>query len=171
MGRTGAMFAYEKYGVKPDILTCAKALGNGVPVGAFAVTNKVAELSLMPGDHGTTYGGNPLCTAAVSQVFDMFEDYNLLEHVNEITPYLEQTLDRFVEKYDFITARRGLGLMQGLVVTVPVKEVVTKALLEEHLVILSAGKDVIRLLPPLVITEKDVDLFKEKIEKVFDTFL
>ena len=171
MGRTGAMFAFEKYGVKPDILTCAKALGNGVPVGAFAVTNKVAELSLVPGDHGTTYGGNPLCTAAVSQVFDMFEDYKLLEHVNEITPYLEQTLDRFVEKYDFITARRGLGLMQGLVVTVPVKEVVTKALLEEHLVILSAGKDVIRLLPPLVITEKDVDLFKEKIEKVFDTFL
>ena len=171
MGRTGYMYAFQKYGIKPDILTTAKALGNGVPVGAFAVTNKVAELSLMPGDHGTTYGGNPLCTAAVSQVFDMFEDYKLLEHVNKVTPYLEQTLDRFVEKYDFVTERRGMGLMQGLVVTVPVKEVVTKALLDEHLVILSAGKDVVRLLPPLVITENDVDLFKEKLEKVFDTFL
>lgn len=170
MGRTGSMYAFQQYGIKPDILTTAKALGNGVPVGAFAVTDKVAQSSLEPGDHGTTYGGNPLCTAAVSQVFDMFEDYKLIDHVKEITPYLEQVLDNLVNKYDFITERRGMGLMQGLVLTVPVKEVVTKALLEEHLVVLSAGADVLRLLPPLVITENDIDLFKEKITKVFDQF-
>ncbi|MCR4694796.1 MAG: aspartate aminotransferase family protein [Pseudobutyrivibrio sp.] len=170
MGRTGTMFAFQQYGIKPDILTTAKALGAGVPVGAFAVTDKVAQTSLVPGDHGTTYGGNPLCTAAVSQVFDMFEKYDLLNHVNDIVPYFEQTLDRLVEKYDFVTERRGLGLMQGLVLTIPVKEVVTKALLEENLITLSAGKDVLRLLPPLVINEADIDTFKEKIERVFDTF-
>lgn len=171
MGRTGSMYAYQQYGIKPDILTTAKALGNGVPVGAFAVTKDVAENSLVPGDHGTTYGGNPLCTAAVSQVFDMFEDYKLIDHVNKVAAYFEQVLDAIVAKYDFVTGRRGLGLMQGLVLTIPVKEVVTKALLDEHLVVLSAGSDVLRLLPPLVITEQDVDEFKKKIEKVLDTFL
>lgn len=171
MGRTGSMYAFQQYGIKPDILTTAKALGNGVPIGAFAVTDKVAQSSLEPGDHGTTYGGNPLCTAAVSQVFDMFEDYKLIDHVKEITPYLEQVLDNLVNKYDFITERRGMGLMQGLVLKIPVKEVVSKALLEQHLVVLSAGADVLRLLPPLVITENDIDLFKEKIEKVFEKFV
>ena len=171
MGRTGSMYAYQKYGIKPDILTTAKALGNGVPIGAFAVSKEVAENSLVPGDHGTTYGGNPLCTAAVSQVFDMFEDYKIIDHVNEITPYFSEALDKLVEKYDFVVGRRGMGLMQGLVLTIPVKEVVTKALLEQHLVVLSAGADVLRLLPPLVITKKDVDEFMEKIQKVLDTFL
>ena len=171
MGRTGSMYAFQQYGIKPDVLTTAKALGNGVPVGAFCVTDKVAASSLVPGDHGTTYGGNPLCTAAVAQVFDMFEDYKMLDHVNAITPYFEQTLDRLVEKYDFITARRGMGLMQGLVLTIPVKEVVTTALLDEHLVVLSAGADVLRLLPPLVVNEQNIDEFKEKIERVFEKFV
>ncbi|MBE5915629.1 MAG: aspartate aminotransferase family protein [Pseudobutyrivibrio ruminis] len=171
MGRTGSMYAFQQYGIKPDILTTAKALGNGVPVGAFAVTNNVAENSLVPGDHGTTYGGNPLCTAAVSQVFDIFEDCKIIDHVKAITPYFEQVLDQLVEKYDFITCRRGMGLMQGLVLTIPVKEVVTKALMEQQLVVLSAGTDVLRLLPPLVITEANIDEFKRKIEEVFDTFL
>ena len=171
MGRTGSMYAFQQYDVKPDILTTAKALGNGVPVRAFCVTDKVAESSLVAGDHGTTYGGNPLCTAAVSQVFDMFEDYKMVEHVQKIAAYLEDVLEVFVAKYDFVTERRGLGLMQGLVLTIPVKDVVTKALLDEHLVVLSAGKDVLRLLPPLVITEQDVDEFKEKLENVFDSFL
>jgi acetylornithine/N-succinyldiaminopimelate aminotransferase len=171
MGRTGSMYAFQQYDVKPDILTTAKALGNGVPVGAFCVTDQVAASSLVAGDHGTTYGGNPLCTAAVSQVFDMFEDYKLLDHVNKVSSYLEDVLDVFVAKYDFVTERRGCGLMQGLVLTIPVKDVVSTALTEEHLVVLSAGKDVLRLLPPLVITEKDVDEFKAKLEKVFEKFL
>ena len=171
MGRTGSMYAFQQYGVKPDILTTAKALGNGVPIGAFCVTKKVANASLVPGDHGTTYGGNPLCTAAVSKVFDMLEEHELINHVKDITPYFEKVLDALVCKYDFITARRGMGLMQGLVLTVPVKDVVSKALFDQHLVVLSAGSDVLRLLPPLIITEQDIDSFKTKIERVFDTFL
>lgn len=170
MGRTGSMYAFQQYGIKPDILTSAKALGAGVPVGAFMVTNAVAKSSLVPGDHGTTYGGNPLCTAAVSEVFDLFEKNKIIEHVNEITPYFEQVLEGFVKKYEFVTTRRGMGLMQGLVLTIPVSEVVKKALLEEQLVVLSAGADVLRMLPPLVITKQDVDEFKEKLEKVFDSF-
>ncbi|MCF0130461.1 MAG: aspartate aminotransferase family protein [Pseudobutyrivibrio sp.] len=168
MGRTGSMFAYQQYDVMPDILTTAKALGGGVPVGAFVVNQKVANKSLVPGDHGTTYGSNPLCTAAVSTVFDMFEKYKLCDHVNRIAPLFIETLDRLVEKYDFVTERRGMGLMQGLVLTVPVADVVKKALLEENLVVLSAGGNVLRMLPPLVITEQDVDNFKVKIEAVFD---
>ena len=171
MGRTGDIFAYQAYDILPDILTCAKALGGGVPVGAFAVNKKVADASLVPGDHGTTYGGNPLCTAAVSKVFDMFEEHEVLKHVKELEPYLVTTLEEFVTKYDFVTARRGKGFMQGLVLTIPVGEVVKKALLNEGLVVLSAGSDVLRLLPPLVIEKENIDEFKVKLTRVFDSFL
>ena len=115
MGRTGSMFACQAYGVQPDVMTCAKALGCGVPVGAFVLNEKTANASLVPGDHGTTYGGNPLACAAVSKVFDLFESEKIVEHVNKVAPYLEEKLDQLVEKYDFITTRRGKGLMQGLV--------------------------------------------------------
>lgn len=167
MGRTGKMFAFQHYGIQPDILTTAKALGGGVPVGAFCVTEKVARASLVPGDHGTTYGGNPLVCAAVDKVMDLMEERNILRHVSEITPYFEKTLDRFVEQYDFILGRRGLGLMQGLVIDAshPVGEIVAKAL-EEGLVVLSAGGNVLRLLPPLVITEADVDEMAKKLQRV-----
>lgn len=97
MGRTGEMFAWQNYGVKPDIMTCAKALGCGVPVGAFFLTQRVADKSLAPGDHGTTYGGNPFVGAAVSAVFDQFKACDLLGHVKEVAPYLEQKLDELVE--------------------------------------------------------------------------
>ena len=107
MGRTGKMFAWQDYGVKPDIMTAAKALGCGVPVGAFMMTQKVADKSLAPGDHGTTYGGNPFVGAAVSAVFEQFEKLNILDHVNELTPYLEAELDKLVEKYDCLTVRFG----------------------------------------------------------------
>ena len=155
MGRTGDMFAWEKYGVKPDIMTMAKALGCGVPVGAFAAVEKVAK-AMVPGDHGTTYGGNPLACAAVNKVFELFESTNVLENVRETGAYLEQELDKFVEEFDCVTARRGRGLMQGLVVTKPVGEIVTKAI-ENGLLIISAGADVIRFVPPLIITKEDVD--------------
>ena len=102
MGRTGEMFAWQNYGVKPDIMTCAKALGCGVPVGAFFLTQRVADKSLAPGDHGTTYGGNPFVGAAVSAVFDQFKACDILGHVKEVAPYLEQKLDELVEKYDFL---------------------------------------------------------------------
>lgn len=157
MGRTGSYFAWQQYGVEPDIMTCAKALGCGVPVGAFVLNEKVAKASLVPGDHGTTYGGNPLACAAVSKVFDLFEEQHIIDHVNEVAPYLEQKLDELVEKYDCLSLRRGKGLMQGVVVAGhPVGEIVKKAL-EQGLIVLSAGSDVLRFVPPLVITKEDID--------------
>lgn len=167
MGRTGHMFAWQGYGVKPDIMTCAKALGCGVPVGAFVLNEKTAEKTLAPGDHGTTYGGNPLVCAAVSRVFDLFESEQIVEHVREISVYLEGRLEELVEEYDFLKERRGKGLMQGLEVTGrPVGEIVTKAL-ENGLVIISAGSNVLRMLPPLVIEKEHVDEMIEKLKKSF----
>lgn len=166
MGRTGAMFAWQNYGIKPDIMTCAKALGCGVPVGAFVVTQKVADASLKPGDHGTTYGGNPLVGAAVSKVFDIFEETNLVEHVKEVSAYLEEQLDKLAEEYDFVTARRGMGLMQGLELTIPVGEVSAKAL-EYGLIVITAGSNVLRFVPPLVIEKEHVDEMIEKLKRAF----
>ncbi|MCC8066079.1 MAG: aspartate aminotransferase family protein [Clostridiales bacterium] len=167
MGRTGSWFACQQYGVQPDIMTCAKALGCGVPVGAFVVNEKVAKASLVPGDHGTTYGGNPFACAAVSKVFDLFEELHILEHVQTLTPYLEQKLDELVEKYDFLTARRGKGFMQGLVVEGrPVGEIVSKAL-ENGLIVISAEGGVIRFVPPLVIEKEDIDEMVRRLEQSF----
>ena len=143
MGRTGEMFAWQNYGVKPDIMTCAKALGCGVPVGAFFLTQRVADKSLAPGDHGTTYGGNPFVGAAVSAVFDQFKACDILGHVKEVAPYLEQKLDELVEKYDFLVTRRGKGLMQGVVCKLPVGKVAAAAL-EQGLIVITAGADVLR---------------------------
>ena len=165
MGRTGHYFAWQGYGVRPDIMTCAKALGCGVPVGAFVMSEKVAEASLKPGDHGTTYGGNPFVCAAVSKVFELFEEHEIIGHVREITPYLEEKLDQLAAEYDCIAARRGKGLMQGLVISGrPVGEVVNRAL-ETGLLVISAGSDVLRLVPPLVITREHVDEMIEKLKK------
>ena len=164
MGRTGSMFAWQEYGVKPDIMTCAKALGCGIPVGAFVLNEKTAEHSLVPGDHGTTYGGNPLACRAVSTVFDLFESLEIVEHVRKITPYLEQKLEGLVQKYDCFSGRRGKGLMQGLMVEGrPVGEIVGNAL-KNGLVVISAENNVLRLVPPLIIAEKDVDEMAEKLE-------
>ena len=146
MGRTGEMFAWQNYGVKPDIMTCAKALGCGVPVGAFFLTQRVADKSLAPGDHGTTYGGNPFVGAAVSAVFDQFKACDILGHVKEVAPYLEQKLDELVEKYDFLITRRGKGLMQGVVCKLPVGKVAAAAL-EQGLIVITAGADVLRFVP------------------------
>ena len=161
MGRTGEMFAWQNYGVKPDIMTCAKALGCGVPVGAFFLTQRVADKSLAPGDHGTTYGGNPFVGAAVSAVFDQFKACDILGHVKEVAPYLEQKLDELVEKYDFLVTRRGKGLMQGVVCKLPVGKVAAAAL-EQGLIVITAGADVLRFVPPLVIEKQHVDEMVEK---------
>ena len=165
MGRTGYYFAWQSYGVQPDVMTCAKALGCGVPVGAFVLGEKAAAASLVPGDHGTTYGGNPFACAAVSKVFDIFEQDNILAHVQELTPYLEEKLDALVDKYPIVAARRGKGFMQGLVIEgTTVGSVVTKAL-ANGLLVISAGSDVLRLVPPLVITKEHIDEMIEKLEK------
>ncbi|HEX3078660.1 MAG TPA: aspartate aminotransferase family protein [Lachnospiraceae bacterium] len=166
MGRTGTMFAYQDYGVKPDIITSAKALGCGIPVGAFAATQKVASAFEL-GDHGTTYGYNPLAMAAVSKVFDMFESYQLLDHVKEVSAYLEKKLDELVSEYDFILERRGKGLMQGLEMNKPVKEYIRKAM-DNGLLVISAGANILRFVPPLVISKENVDEMVSILKKCFE---
>ena len=157
MGRTGHYFAWQAYGVQPDIMTSAKALGCGVPVGAFVLSEKAAKASLEPGDHGTTYGGNPFVCAAVSKVFDIYKNDKIIEHVQEMTPYLEQKLDEIVAKHECAATRRGMGFMQGIVIQGrPVGEVV-KAALAKGLLVISAGSDVLRIVPPLVITKEHID--------------
>ncbi len=164
MGRTGSYFAWQALGVKPDIMTTAKALGGGVPVGAFLMTEAVGAHSLEAGDHGTTYGGNPLAGAAVSRMIDLYEENHILEHVREITVYLEQKLDELVSRHDRIRQRRGSGLMQGLACDEPVGDVIAKAL-ERGLILINAGPSVLRFLPPLVIERKHVDEMVEILEE------
>ena len=156
MGRTGYMYAWQRYGVKPDIMTTAKALGCGVPVGAFLMTEKVGAHSLASGDHGTTYGGNPLACAAVSKVLDLFEKDNIIDNVRQVGAYLEEQLAALSDNYDFIETHRGVGLMQGLVFTIPVGDIISRAL-DKGLILINAGTNIIRFVPPLVITRENVD--------------
>ncbi len=164
MGRSGAMFAWQKYGVKPDVMTVAKALGNGVPIGAFLASGRAAQ-AMQPGDHGTTYGGNPLVCAAASRVLDIFEEDGIVEHVQKVGAYLWEKLEELLAKHDCIVAHRGCGLIQGLEFSMPAGPVVQNALTEQHLVLISAGSNVIRFVPPLVIQEKDVDEMVVRLER------
>ena len=142
MGRTGHYFAWQAY---------------GVPVGAFVLSEKAAKASLEPGDHGTTYGGNPFVCAAVSKVFEIYEKDMIITHVQELAPYLEKKLDELVEKHECAETRRGMGFMQGIVIKGrPVGEVV-KAALAKGLLVISAGSDVLRIVPPLIITKEHID--------------
>lgn len=168
MGRTGKMFTYQHYGVKPDIMTSAKALGCGVPVGAFAATKEVAD-AMCPGDHGTTYGGNPLATAAVCKVFEIFEKDGILNHVNEIAPYLKDKLNVLKDKFpDKIKDVRGKGLMMGMELYGPAGDVVSK-LLKKGIILISAGTNIIRFVPPLIVEKEHIDVMCEKLEEVFST--
>lgn len=156
MGRTGKMFTYQHYGVMPDILTTAKALGCGVPVGAFVAKADVAE-AMCPGDHGTTYGGNPLATAAVCKVFEIFKKEHILERVNKTAPYITEKLNVLKERHkDVVKDVRGMSLMQGMELTVPAGDIVAKAL-EKHLILISAGSNIIRFVPPLIIEKEHID--------------
>ena len=166
MGRTGKMFAYEHYGIEPDIVTLAKALGCGVPIGAFLAKEEIAK-ALVPGDHGTTYGGNSFaCAAVVVKVFELFEKQNILSNVNKVSKYLELKLDELVTENEFMIERRGIGLMQGIEISVNSKEVISNSL-KQGLILFSAGTNVIRFLPPLIITEKDVDKMVVKLRQAF----
>ena len=164
MGRTGYMFAWEKYGVKPDIVTVAKALGNGVPVGAFAMTSDVAENSLVPGDHGTTYGGNPFACAAVIEVLRQFKERDIVSHVKKLTPVLEGALDELKEKHDIVSDRRGMGFMQALELKKACAPVIAKAQ-EQGLLIISAGANILRIVPPLIINEDDIKNMQIRLDK------
>ena len=160
MGRTGEYYAWQRYGVKPDVMTTAKALGCGVPVGAFLMTEKVGQHSLVAGDHGTTYGGNPLAGAAIVEVFRQFEDKKVLENVRRVGAYLYKKLDEIAAAQTDVVEHRGVGLIQGLEFDHPVAEIINKAL-DKGLVLINAGTNIIRFLPPLVITEADVDAMLE----------
>lgn len=166
MGRSGKMFAYQQYGIEPDIVTCAKALGCGVPVGAFMAKKEVAE-KLVAGDHGSTYGGNPLVCAAINKVFDLFEKEKVLENVNEVAPYLVEKLSEIAGKYDFIKEQRGMGLMQCLEFDRPVGDIIKKAM-DKGLILISAGANIIRFLPSLVIRREHVDEMAKILCEVLD---
>ncbi len=167
MGRTGYMFAWQKYCVKPDVMTVAKALGCGVPVGAFLMTEKVGQSSLVAGDHGTTYGGNPLATAAVSKVFDLFEETKLCDHVKEVGQYLYDELEKIATERNDVIGHRGIGLIQGLEFNHPVGDIINKAL-EKGLVLINAGTSIIRFVPPLIVEKKDVDEMIAILKQCFD---
>ena len=156
MGRTGYMFAWQKYGIKPDCMAVAKALGCGVPIGAFLMTEKVGAHSLVAGDHGTTYGGNPLATAAASKVFDLFKEKDILKNVKETGDYLYEKLELLYNERDDIVGHRGLGFLQGLEFDHPVAEIINKAL-EKGLVLINAGTNIIRFVPPLIVSKENVD--------------
>ena len=166
VGRTGTMYAWQRYGVKPDIMTSAKAIGCGVPVGAFMMTEKVAQQSLTSGDHGTTYGGNPLACAAIAKVLDLFEEQNILANVNETGAYLYEKLDALTAKYDQIRAHRGIGLMQGLECDMPVNDIIHRAI-EKGLLLINAGTNIIRFIPPLIVSKADVDKMIEIVDACF----
>ena len=167
MGRTGSMFYYQQYGIRPDIVTTAKALGCGVPVGAFVATEEVAN-AFEPGDHGTTYGGNPFVTAGVAKVFELFEEQHILENVQENGAYLYEKLEELAKELPVIKEHRGYGFMQGLEFTYPVKDIVKKAL-DNGLILISAGANTVRFLPPLVMDKEHIDemlcIFRKCIEK------
>ena len=164
MGRTGHMFAYQGFGVQPDIVAMAKGIGNGIPVGAFAMTQRVADDSLKPGDHGSTYAGNPLACAAVKKVVEIYERENILAHVVEVGSYLEQCLNELAEEMDCVVRRKGKGLMQGLELTKPLAEVNQRAI-EEGLLVIQAEGGVIRFVPPLIVEKKHVDEMIDKFRR------
>ena len=163
------MFAWQQYGVKPDIMAMAKALGCGVPVGAFAAVEDVAK-ALVPGDHGTTYGGNPFACAAVNEVFRQYKERNLTEHVKEVGAYLHEVLDGMARRYDAVKEARGVGLMQGLELLIPAGDIILKAM-DRGLILISAGQNIIRFVPPLVITREHVDEMAAILEEILGTAL
>lgn len=155
MGRTGKMFAYEHYGIMPDIVTMAKGIGNGVPVGAFATTERIAK-AMVPGDHGTTFGGNPLAATAVSKTLSIFKEKKITEHVEEMGRYLKERLQELAETKDTVKECRGIGLIQGVELTEPAAPYIKKAM-EKGVILMGAGANVIRLVPPLVIEKEHID--------------
>lgn len=164
MGRTGTIMTYFQYDILPDIVCLAKGIGCGVPVGAFVANEKYAQ-AMEPGDHGSTYGGNPFVCAAVKTVFEILEKEDLLSHVRDMSEYLLEKLDELVEEFEVIQEHRGLGLMQGLVFNQDVKPIV-KELLNEGVIVVTAGENVLRMLPPFIINEENIDEFIEKLKKI-----
>ncbi|MFN3689718.1 MAG: acetylornithine transaminase [Fimbriimonadales bacterium] len=164
-GRTGKWFAYQHAGILPDVVATAKGLGGGFPIGATLMRGVATEV-LQPGEHGTTYGGNPLaCTAALT-VIDIIEQENLLENAARVGAYLQQRLRQLQADGAPIREVRGRGLMVGVELTRPIARTVFQKALERRLILNAVGETILRLVPPLIITENDVDEAIEILETV-----
>ncbi len=166
IGRTGKFFAYENYGIKPDIVTLAKGLAGGVPIGAFVVTDEVAK-AFGPGDHGTTFGGNPLACAAANVVLDRVPQADFLQHVTEVGDSFKAGLENLQKKYpEYITEVRGEGLILGAQLTQPGRGIVNQAL-EKGVIINCTVGTVLRFIPPLIITKEQVDEVLNVLDAIF----
>ncbi len=168
MGRTGTLMTYMQYDIMPDILCLAKGIGAGVPIGAFVANEKYAK-AMEPGDHGSTYGGNPFVCAAVNAVFDILEEDHILEHVQKVSKHLVDGLEALTQEFDCVEGHRGIGLMQGLVVK-PKAADVEMAMIKEGVIVITAGPHVVRMLPPLIISEEQVDEAINTFRKVLKQF-
>ena len=169
MGRTGQYFAWQEYGIQPDVMTVAKALGNGVPIGAFLTSGKASDV-LKPGDHGSTYGGNPLVCAVASKVLDIFKEDDITGNVKAVGDYLKENLEGMAKEYPFIKEVRGKGLLLGMEFDIPVADIIKSALLDEKMVLINAGSNVLRFIPPLIISKEDVDDALERLKRVLNKF-
>lgn len=169
MGRTGQYFAWQEYGSKPDIMTVAKALGNGVPIGAFLTSGKASDV-LKPGDHGSTYGGNPLVCVVASKVLDIFKEDDITGNVKVVGDYLKEKLEGMAKAYPFIKEVRGKGLLLGMEFDMPVADIIRSALVDEKMVLINAGSNVLRFIPPLIISKEDVDDALERLKRVLNKF-
>lgn len=154
IGRTGTIFAFEQFGINPDIVTMAKGLGAGVPIGAMACTSKADVL--VPGDHASTFGGNPLVTAAAKVVLKELTVNHLLDHVKEVGAYLKGELLKLQKEFDCIKEVRGFGMMLGMELTLPALEVEKKCM-DKGMLVVGAGEKVVRFVPPLIIEKAHVD--------------
>ncbi|MEH7439450.1 acetylornithine transaminase [Neobacillus drentensis] len=163
IGRTGTLFAYEQYGIEPDVISLAKGLGSGFPIGAI-IANEEAAKGFEPGSHGSTFGGNPLATAAGLATVNHILETKLLKQVKEVVTYLDSQLEMLKEKYEFIKDIRGKGLLKGLLVETDALDIVQKAI-ANNLLILTAGPNVVRILPPLTVTKEEINEFIEALEK------
>ena len=161
-GRTGTLFAYEQFGITPDLLTLAKPMAAGLPMGAVLLTKAVGE-AMQPGDHGTTFGGGPFVAHVANHVFDRISDPRLLQHVSETGAWLGEQLEQMRSRSPRIRAVRGRGFMWGVDVTEPAKDVVARAL-DAGLLLVGAGEHTVRLLPPLVMTREDLSKALELLE-------
>ena len=166
MGRTGKWFAWQNYGVKPDLFTCAKALAGGLPMGALVSNAKLADVFTLS-SHASTFGGNPVAAAAALAVIDVIESENLLENAVKVGNALKEKLQEFVDQYDKLLDVRGMGLMLGLVVDGDPKELV-EAFRAQGLLTLTAGRNVVRLLPPLTLSEDDLEDVMDMVSDALD---
>lgn len=171
MGRTGSFFAYEQYNIVPDMVSLAKGLGGGVPIGVLIAKDSVAN-GFVPGDHGTTFGGNPLACAAALAVLDEYDQKHLVEAAKSMGDYFKDALGAIREKTGLIKEIRGKGLMIGIELVNPNAVKVKERFLEKGYLVNSIGSNVIRLLPPLILQKDDIDIFcKDFVEILTDNLI